>query len=124
MVRLSLICLHVSAALFLACGATLAWKPLLDARTADRELFWLGVIGTAMLVGVCALLVAGVEVIAHGVALRRRWAWIAAIGLFATYIPSLFLPLGVLGLWGLLDRRTRDEFGVKLARANTDTRPN
>jgi hypothetical protein len=116
MVRLALICLHTSAAIFLVCGATLAWKPLWDARAVDRELLWLAVVMTAMLVGVCALLVAGVEVIAYGVAQRRRWAWIAGVGLFATFIPSLFLPLGVLGLWGLLDRKTREEFGVRADR--------
>jgi hypothetical protein len=116
MVRLTLICLHISAVLFLVCGATLAWKPLWDARSVDRESLWLAVMLTAMLVGVCAMLVAGIEVIAYGVAQRRRWAWIAGVGLFATFVPSLFLPLAVLGLWGLLDRKTREEFGVSLER--------
>jgi hypothetical protein len=114
-----MICLYTSAALFLVCGATLAWKPLWDARSADRESLWLAIMLTAMLVGLCALLVAGIEVIAYGVVQRRRWAWIAGVGLFATFVPSVFLPLGVLGLWGLLDCKTREEFGVRLARRNS-----
>jgi len=57
-------------------------------------------------------LAAGVEVVAYGIRKRRFWAWIAGLIIFGIYLPSLFLPLGVLGLWGLLAASSRVEFGV------------
>lgn len=36
-----------------------------------------------------------------GLSRRARWAWFAACALFVLFLPSFFLPLGALGLWGL-----------------------
>ena len=43
---------------------------------------------------------------------RRKWAWIASLVVMATYAASAFLPLGALGLWGLLDKPSRAWFGI------------
>ena len=74
-----------------------------------------------MVLGVSWMLVAelvGVlELIAHGVAKRRFWGWVAAMCVFGSYIPSLFLPIAALGLWGLLVPGTRSAFGISVAPA-------
>jgi hypothetical protein len=65
------------------------------------------------LIGIfCALLAAVPEIAAWGIRHRRFWGWVLGVILFGLYIPSLFLPLGAFGLWGLLDRGSREEFGV------------
>lgn len=64
-----------------------------------------------ILVGVLAL-AAGIEFVFVGLRRRKRWDWIAGLCVFGIYLPSLFLPLGAFGLWGLLDGGSRKEFGV------------
>ena len=60
----------------------------------------------------CLALIVGIEVVAYGIQRRKFWAWIAGLCIFGMYVPSLFLPLGAFGLWGLLDEGSRAEFGV------------
>lgn len=60
----------------------------------------------------CLALVFGIEVVAYGLERRKFWAWIAGLCIFGLYVPSLFLPLGAFGLWGLLDEGSRAEFAV------------
>lgn len=57
-------------------------------------------------------IVAGIECVVSGLSRGRLWAWIAGLCIFGLHVPSLFLPLGVLGLWGLLDGGSRAECGV------------
>jgi uncharacterized membrane protein (DUF2068 family) len=55
-------------------------------------------------------------ILAFGLKRRKRWAWNGSIGLFALYLVAGYLPLGIVGLWGLLDIGSRREFGVSEAR--------
>ncbi|MBL8792282.1 MAG: hypothetical protein JNM56_00100 [Planctomycetia bacterium] len=68
-------------------------------------------IGVFMLL-FCLALIVGIEAVAWGLQRRKFWAWIAGLCIFAMYVPSLFLPLGAFGLWGLLDEGSRAEFGI------------
>ena len=43
---------------------------------------------------------------------RRYWAWVGGLIIGATYAPSLFLPLGVMILVGLLSEEGKGEFGI------------
>jgi hypothetical protein len=43
---------------------------------------------------------------------RRYWAWIGGLIVGAMYAPSLFLPLGIMILIGLLSEQGRLEFGI------------
>lgn len=104
-ITLAIVCLHISAAIYALIGGLLFFDELDD-------LPWLA---TLMLVG-CLLLAAGIEVVVWGLKRRKFWAWIAGICLFGLYVPSLFLPLGALGLWGLLDAGSRAEFGIGVAK--------
>jgi hypothetical protein len=73
----------------------------------------------------CLAIMIAVEIVVSGIRQRKFWAWIAGLCVFAIYVPSLFLPLGALGLWGLLDEGSRLEFSVggnKPAAADAVTR--
>lgn len=101
-------CLHISALLYLLIGLVGAAGMFIlpDMPTGLRltmAAMWV-VIGFAMI-----LLV---EVVAWGLRRRKFWAWVVGIGLFALYVPSLFLPLGAVGLYGLLVEPSRRAFGV------------
>jgi len=50
-------------------------------------------------------------VIAH-LKKRKFWAWVAGIAVGGMYAPSLFLPLGVFILIGLLSEKSREEFMI------------
>ena len=105
-IGLAVVCLHISAVLYLLVGLLMFPLFLADDHTG---------IGLPLAVGMfvfCLALIAGVEFVAFGLGRRKFWAWVAGLCIFGTYAPSLFFPLGVLGLWGLLDRGSRAEFGV------------
>jgi hypothetical protein len=60
----------------------------------------------------CLALIAFIELVAYGLGQRKFWAWVAGLCIFGMYAPSVFFPLGALGLWGLLDSGSRAEFGI------------
>lgn len=74
--------------------------------------FWTGQFGWFPL-GVFSTLCGGaVMYVAQGMDKRRKWAWYAALVLCCLYLPSvMFLPMGVIGLCGLLTAQARREFG-------------
>ena len=101
---MAIVCLHISAVLYLLIGVLMF--PLflsLDDR-GDT-----GMIFAVFMFLFCLVLIVGIEFVAAGLANRRYWAWIAGICIFGMYATSLFLPLGALGLWGLLDPDSREE---------------
>ena len=103
-IRLATTCLHISAVVYVLFGVLFLWLSG-DLDGYERT-------GDVALAVFCLCLAAGVEVIAHGIKKRRFWAWVAGLCIFAVYLPSIFLPLGGLGLWGLLDAGSRAEFGI------------
>lgn len=106
-IGLATTCLHISAVLYLIVGVLMF--PLF---MADDE-SGLGMVFAIVLFALCLALITGIEVVAYGLRRRKFWAWVAGLCIFGLYTPSLFLPLGALGLWGLLDRGSRAEFGMK-----------
>lgn len=109
--RLATFALHASAVLYVPFGLLLAvrplaWDPAVEPEYALRAgLIW----GLAVL---CIGLAGFVEVIAAGLRRGRRWALHAATTMFVLYLPSGFLPLGVIGLVGVLSPGTRARFPV------------
>jgi hypothetical protein len=106
-IGLATTCLHISAVLYLVLGALMF--PLF---THDDETGYGSVIAAGFFV-FCLILVAGIELVVYGLHRRKFWAWVAGLCIFGLYAPSLFFPLGALGLWGLLDKGSRAEFGIK-----------
>ncbi|HUP22797.1 MAG TPA: hypothetical protein VNB06_07640 [Thermoanaerobaculia bacterium] len=119
--RLATTALTVSAAIYGVLGLALVVLVAITGLPTFSDPGEKGVLlGTG---AVWVLFCLALAVLASGVAwgLRRRqtWAWIAGLCLFAIYVPSLFLPLGVMGLWGLLDPSTRAQFGMAVAGSTT-----
>jgi chromate transport protein ChrA len=106
-IAVSSVCLHVSAAIYVALGflfVGLSYSP------DYSEEFTVG-LGRAML-AFCICIALGIEIVALGLRRRKFWAWVAGLCVFALYVPSPFLPLGALGLWGLLTPGSRATFGL------------
>ena len=103
-------CLHISAAIYVLGAAGLAafaiWGPD-DPSAPGVQAIVFGAIAVF-----CLLLAVIPEIAVWGIHRRRFWAWILGLIIFAIYVPSLFLPLGAFGLWGLLDAGSRAEFGI------------
>ena len=105
-IGLATICLHISAALYVMVGLVLFPLFLSDDETS------LGFPFAVVMLLLCLALASGIEFVIYGLRRRKFWAWVAGLCIFGLYVPSLFLPLGALGLWGLLDSGSRAEFGV------------
>ena len=56
------------------------------------------------------IMVVVTEVVIYGLRKKKFWAWVGAIMLSALYIPSIFLPLGVIALCGLLTKDVRKNY--------------
>lgn len=112
-IGLATVSLHVSALLYVGIGIGMpsffAW---LEREDPSMPGGFAGALGMAM-GGLCIVLAVGVEVIAWGVSKRKPWAWFAGLCVFGLYLPSLFFPLGALGMWGLLDKGSREAFAIK-----------
>jgi len=104
------VCLHIAAYLYAFLGIALlgyAVNQPAQAQSADPEAFMLAIL--AVLSFVFAALPA---IIAWGLRRRRFWAWVSGVILFGIYLPTVFLPLGVIGLRGLLNAGSRAEVGI------------
>jgi hypothetical protein len=49
-------------------------------------------------------------IVASALKKRKRWAWIASWCLMGLYLPSLFFPLGLPMLIGILDKEVKEFF--------------
>jgi hypothetical protein len=65
----------------------------------------------------CATFAIGQEITVWGLKRRQFWAWVSGICLSALIVPTILLPLGGLGLWGLLAAGSRREFGMSMSPA-------
>ena len=101
-------CLHISAGLYLLVG--------LGCFVAATQVQELGLPFAVFMFLFCMVLIVGIEVVVYGLHRRRYWAWVAGLCLFGVYLPSLLMPLGALGLWGLLDDGSQAEFGIRRRR--------
>ncbi len=107
-VRIAVVSMHISAAGFLLAA-------LVMVELAARALEQPGADSGSDFVPVLALAMAAMaglaEVVAFGLRGRKSWAWLAGLILFGLYVPTVFLPIGVAGLWALLPVASQQEFG-------------
>lgn len=120
--RLTVVCLHISAGLYVlvALGAVLVPLLLIPSLPPEEA----AAAGIFVIFGlffalICIGLAIGVELVTWHLTKLRYWAWITAIVICAFYLTSLFLPLGALGLWGLLDAGTQAAFQSARLRGRT-----
>ncbi len=105
-IGMSIVCLHLSAGVYFLLALLL---PSLLLSISENEYKLPIAIGFGIF---CLMLAVGVEVIVYGLHRRWFWAWLAGILVLGIYLPTIFLPLGAIGLWGLLDAESRAEFGM------------
>ncbi|MBN1460341.1 MAG: hypothetical protein JXA57_12455 [Armatimonadetes bacterium] len=103
-------CLRISTVLYVFVAIIVAFLLLegsegAAASTADNSI-------PIFLIVACLGLAIVPEVAIVGIKRRRFWGWALALIIFGLYIPSLFLPLGVIGLKALLDSASRAEMGI------------
>jgi|SRR6185312_7830076 len=99
--------LHVCAFLTVATGL------LLFTFAGDPEMTdALGGTPSGFIVVTCAIFALPIELTVRGLKKRKFWAWVAGLCLCAVYTLSVLLPLGALGLWGLLASGSRRDFGL------------
>src|SRR4051812_36652194 len=96
-IRVAAISLHISAVIYVIVGLVFLGYSRSDDPLASppAEVAVLGCV-------LSLALAAGIETVAHGLRRRRYWGWVAGLCIFTLYIPTVFLPLGALGLWALL----------------------
>ncbi|MFH1367587.1 MAG: hypothetical protein ABII64_00535 [Elusimicrobiota bacterium] len=113
--KYAIISLRISTIIYILIG--LAFTIFLiagDKETVNAKWF---VIATIIL-GI--VLVVFVEIVIKYIKKRRFWAWVAGLCIGGIYLPSLFLPLGIFILLGLLDVNTRREFGIGVSKDNVN----
>jgi hypothetical protein len=100
--------LHVGFLLNIIVAIGSAWLAVSRSDTASDSN--LGVLW--FVVVVCAVLAVGQEITVWGLKQRKFWAWVSGVCLSALIVPTIFLPLGALSLWGLLAAGSLREFGM------------
>jgi hypothetical protein len=100
------ICLHISSITYVIVGLALLGYFLWPQPTGMPP-----EAGVACCI-FCLLFASGIEVVARALLRRKYWAWVAGMCIFTFYIPTVFLPLGTVGLWALLAPATRALVGV------------
>ena len=109
--RLATMSLHISAVLYVITGVLLALVPLAwDPATTVEYTLRSGVMWLLAVLSIALAILA--HFLIRALRRRKRWAWITSAVLFAIYLPSAFLPLGAVGLFGLMSEGTRAQFPV------------
>jgi len=113
--RLATVSLHISAVFYVIAGVLLVLAPFArDPATTTEYMLRSSIIWSLAVLAFA--LAALARVLIRALRQRKRWAWITATVLFALYLPSIFLPLGAVGLFGLLSEGTRAQFPVAYRR--------
>lgn len=104
---------HLGAAAYLLCGVgSVALVALAASEAANDD----EAAGAAVVFGIVAAMCVGLalvaEIITIGMHLRHKWAWFAGLVMFGLYLPSLFMPIGAMGMCGLLMTGSRRDFGM------------
>jgi hypothetical protein len=75
-----------------------------------EERLWVLLWTVCCMGGISIACVVGIEVVIRGLKQYKYWGWIAGLCVAGLYIPSLFLPFGIMILVGLLDSQTQAAF--------------
>lgn len=107
-VRLAILALRISEGIYVLLA--LCPPVLLISVQEVQEQFpiWIAACTGVFILGFAVF----IEIVVRGLDRGKFWAWVAALCISGLYIPSLFLPLGLMALIGLLDQDTRAAFGV------------
>jgi hypothetical protein len=112
---MTIVCLHISTALYVLCAVGVVAFAALDGEKLDAAR--LAIYGG--LTAFCLAFAAVPEVAVYGIRRRRFWGWVLGVVLCGLYALSIFFPLGAFGLWGLLDAGSRAEMGLEEKRQDS-----
>ena len=107
---MAITCLRISTILYVVLSIFLAFYLFTgpaDPAAAPSARYLLG-----LMVLLCLSMAIVPETAIVGIKRRRSWGWVLGLIIFGLYLPSLFFPLGAVGLWGLLDSGSRAEMGI------------
>jgi hypothetical protein len=107
-IRLTILALRISEGLYVLIGLCFPIFIISFPEAQEQYPIWIGICTGLFSVGFAVF----VEIVVRALNRRKFWGWVAGLCLSGLYIPSLFLPLGVMGLVGLLDPASRAAFGV------------
>ncbi len=98
-IRLATLPLHLSAVLCVLAGLfMIRMFSFMDGGIRST--------GAVIILLLCVALPAAIECVVIGLRHRRSWARVISLCIFGLYTPTALAPLGIMGLWGLLDRRS------------------
>ena len=104
------ICLRINTLLFIALALAAVGIIFYIPNIAENDPMGLIVM---LVIIPTATIIAGIsELTVRGLRRQRNWAWYTALVIMVGILLPLFLPIGVIGLWGLLRAETRQAFAV------------
>ena len=107
-IRLATLALRISEGIYILLGLCLPISMISFQDVREQYPIWIGLCAGVFIVGFAVF----IEIVVQALNRGKFWAWVAGLCLSGLYIPSLFLPLGVMGLIGLLDPVSQAAFGV------------
>ena len=106
--RLTILAFRISEGLYVLIGLCLPILTISFQEVREQYPVWISVCTGLLGFGFAVF----TEIVVRALNRRKFWAWVAGLCISGVYVPSLFLPLGVMGLMGLLDPASRAAFGV------------
>lgn len=114
-VSVALICIHISTGIYILLGIMIpVWLTIDDLNNGLSVEAGGVIIGSVIVLGGCSLIAFLVELVASAIRRRSFGGWVVGLILFSIYVPTLFMPLGIVGLWSLLLPASRREFGFSV----------
>lgn len=104
--KMTIICLHISTVLYVLVTIILGFI-LCSGVGLETNIIMI------LMAAISLFMIIFIEIVVFNLKKYRFWAWVTGIALCGLYIPSIFIVLGGLGLWGLLDNETREKFITK-----------
>jgi hypothetical protein len=107
-IKFATVALRISTVLYALMGPLIFAISYMSGALKDSSVVLIDTFATVFTL----ILAIGVEFVRNGIIQRKFWAWGTGLFIFGFYTLSIFLPLGVFGLWGLLAKGSREEFGI------------
>jgi hypothetical protein len=108
-VNLAILAIRISTVIYFLIGIVFLILAFVVPPDTEGWSKWMGF----FMAGFCVPFIIFLEVLIIYLRKRKFWAWVAGLIVGALYAPSLFLPLGVMILIGLLSESSRNEFGMQ-----------
>jgi len=106
-VRITIVSLYISLIVYVLVAVVTIIESLLASEFEGFVRVVLAIMGI-----VSIFIVWGLTVVVKELKQQKTWAWGVALAISIFYLSSIFIPLGILGLIGLLNKDTRRVFQI------------